>query len=49
MQDAESKNSICVLTLENELKIEILEGVNESFRPIGVGRNANNLRGTRGN
>ncbi len=49
MQDAEPDNSICVFVLKSELKIEILEGVNKSFRPIGVGRNANNLRGTRGN
>lgn len=40
---------ICILTLESEVKIEILEGVSESFRPTGVGRNTNNLRGTRGN
>lgn len=34
---------ICVFVLKSELKIEVLEGVSESFRPIGVGRNVNNL------
>lgn len=43
MQDAESNNSICVFVLKSELKIGVLEGVNKSFRPIGVGRNTNNL------
>ncbi len=43
IQDSESNNRICVFVLKSELKIEVLEGVSESFRPIGVGRNANNL------
>ncbi|BCC54050.1 hypothetical protein bcgnr5416_51790 [Bacillus cereus] len=43
MQDAESNNNICVFVLKSELEIQVLEGVSESFRPIGVGRNANNL------
>lgn len=34
---------LCVFLLKRELKIEILEGVSKMFRPIGVGRNANNL------
>ncbi len=34
---------LCVFVLKSELKIEILEGVSKSFRPIGVGRNVNNL------
>lgn len=45
IQDAESNNSICVFALKSELKIQVLEGVSESFRPIGVGRNTNNLQG----
>ena len=32
-----------VFVLKSELKIGVLEGVNKSFRPIGVGRNTNNL------
>ena len=43
IQDAQSNNSICVFVLKSELKIEVLEGVNNLFRPIGVGRNVNNL------
>lgn len=43
MQDAEPDNSICVFELKSELKIGVLEGVSKSFRPIGVGRNVNNL------
>lgn len=43
IQDVQSNNSICVFVLKSELKIEVLEGVNNLFRPIGIGRNANNL------
>ncbi|CAI8830454.1 hypothetical protein EMIT079MI2_240032 [Bacillus sp. IT-79MI2] len=36
MQAAEPDNSICVFVLKSVLKIEVLEGVNKSFRPRGL-------------
>lgn len=43
IQDAESINSICVFVPKSELKKEVLEGVNKTFRPTYIGRNTNNL------